>query len=168
MFSAYHLQTDGQVEFVNRCLETYLRCMVGKRPKEWVLWVYVVEWWYNAHQHSVIGTIRYQVVCGQPPSLHVPYVTANSRVEAIDRCLRTREDSIKMLDFHLERAQNRMKVQPDKKGQQRSRRLEIWCMLSYNFKYFGPFPMINRIEQVAYKLLLPLTSKVHPAFHISN
>ena len=35
-------------------------------------------------------------------------------------------------------------------------------------QFFGPFQIIQRVGEVAYKLKLPKTSKFHPVFHVSN
>jgi hypothetical protein len=32
--SAYLAQTDGQTEWVNQCLEAYLRCVVSSSPRQ--------------------------------------------------------------------------------------------------------------------------------------
>lgn len=37
-----------------------------------------------------------------------------------------------------------------------------------SFKFYGPFHVIERINEVAYKLQLPPHASVHPVFHVSQ
>lgn len=45
--TSYHPQTDGQSEVLNRCMESYLRCMCHESPQEWARWLTLAEYWYN-------------------------------------------------------------------------------------------------------------------------
>lgn len=85
---------------------------------------------------------------------------------------------------HLLRMQQRMKVQADKRRSERSfavsdevfLRLQPYIQTSIarrknhklSFKFFGPFKVLERVGQVAYRLALPESSRVHPVFHVSQ
>lgn len=112
--TAYHPQSDGQTEVVNKCLETYLRCMCSEKPTAWFQWLALAEWWYNTNYHSSIHTTPYEVVYGQPPPIHLPYLPGEASNEAVERTLSSREAVIHILKFYLLRAQNRMSQQADK------------------------------------------------------
>ncbi|GJS74590.1 putative mitochondrial protein [Tanacetum coccineum] len=116
MSTAYHPQTDGQTKVVNKCLECFLRCMSGERPKEWVQWLPLAEFWYNTNKHSSINVTPFEVVYGQTPPLHTPYLAGESAVEVVDRTLQAREAAIEMLKFHLKRSQDKMKISRQNEG----------------------------------------------------
>lgn len=109
--SAYHPQTDGQTEVVNRCLETYLQCFIGDRQWDWVKWIPLAEWWYNTNSHSSNGMTPFEAVCGTPPPRLLSYVPRTTHVQVIDEKLRNRDQITRLLKENLEAAQLRRKRQ---------------------------------------------------------
>ncbi|CAJ2638126.1 unnamed protein product [Trifolium pratense] len=182
--SAYHPQSDGQTEIVNKCLETYLRCMCSDKPTQWFKWLSLAEWWYNTNYHSSIRTTPFEVVYGQPPPIHLPYLPGAATSVSVDRSLIAREEVIKLLQFHLLRAQNRMSQQADKHRSDRVfsigdfvyLKLQPYRQLSLKShgvhkllpKFYGPFKVLDRIGLAAYALDLPPSTVFHNVFHVSQ
>lgn len=69
--SAYHPQTDGQTKVVNRCVETYLRCLTEGKPKQWPKWLSWAEYWYNTNYHSAIKMTPFEDLYGRKPHVLV-------------------------------------------------------------------------------------------------
>lgn len=180
--SAYHPQSDGQTEVLNRCLENYLRFFTWQHPQQSSCWLSLVEWWYNTTYHFAIGTTPYEVVYGQPPPVHLPYVPVDSALEAIDRSFTAREDMLRQLKENLRKVVHRMKQQADKSITKREFQEGDWVFLklqaykhqsverrgSYKLalRFFGTYEIIAKVGKVAYTLKLPEGAKIHPTFHV--
>ena len=183
MSTAYHPQTDGQTEAVNKCVETYLRCFASEKQHQWAKWLPLAEWWYNTSYHATTKMTPYEAVYGQQPPSVLTYLPGSSKVQAVDNLLQNRDVILKTLKDNLVLAQNRMKQQVDQhrsertfeEGDQVFLRLQPYKQTSLKDKghqklspkFYGPYQILQRIGQVAYKLALPAHSKIHPVFHVS-
>lgn len=56
MSTAFHPQSDGQSEAVNKTIAMYLRCIMGDRPRSWLKWLPWAEYCYNKSYHSALKT----------------------------------------------------------------------------------------------------------------
>ncbi|XP_044981217.1 uncharacterized protein LOC123448421 [Hordeum vulgare subsp. vulgare] len=91
MSSAFHPQSDGQSEAVNRVITMYLRCITGDRPRQWLQLLPWAEYCYNSSYHSALKHTPFRVVYGRdPPSLR-DYTPGEIRNQAVERQLVDRD-----------------------------------------------------------------------------
>ncbi|KAL4324350.1 hypothetical protein GQ457_11G020520 [Hibiscus cannabinus] len=178
--SAYHPQSDGQTEVVNRTIEMYLRCLSSDRPRQWVDWVPWAEYCYNTSYHTALGATPFQLVYGRNPPRLLSYVAGSTRIDAVDKALQNRDELLQNARDRLLQAQQRMKNTYDvghrelnfKAGDWVWLRLQQYRQLTLTKqkhqkllpKYFGPFKILNKIGTVAYQLELPVDSRTHMCF----
>ena len=65
--TAFHPQTDGQMERVNQEIEVYLRAYVDHLQDDWAEWLSTAEFALNNHQHSATGQTPFFLEYGRHP-----------------------------------------------------------------------------------------------------
>ena len=114
MSSAYHPQSDGQTEVMNRIVEQYLRAFVHHQPSTWGRFLTWAEWSYNTSVHSATGMTPYEITFGKKPPCFRQYIEGTSKIEAIDEWFIQRDRMIGSLVKKLTKAQQRMKEVADR------------------------------------------------------
>lgn len=112
---AYHPETDGQTEVINKCFESYLRCFSSDNPKTWSIWLPWAEFWYNTTFHIYIGKTLFEVVYGRQAPPIVKFLTNENKVVVVALELQDRDEALSQLKKHLLKAQEQISSYANKK-----------------------------------------------------
>ncbi|XP_060200476.1 uncharacterized protein LOC132628731 [Lycium barbarum] len=155
--TAYHPQSDGQTERVNKCLENYLRCMTSNRPTKWKQWLSTAEWWYNTNFHTSLQCTPFEALYSYfPPQLSLgPFL--ETIVPAAEDAVMLRQQMQQLLKDHLSKAQERMKYYADQR--RNDREFAVGDMVYLKLQPY-------RQTFIALRRNLKLISKYYGPYHV--
>jgi len=159
----------------------YLRCLTGDCPRQWVRWLPWAEFCYNSSYQASLKTSPFKVVYGRDPPALRAYEKGEDRLPAVEQLLE-RDEFIAEVRDRLEQAQQYSKHQYDKKHREISFTVGQWVWLrllhrpfallkvqgrgKMGPRYFGPYQVLEKIGDVAYRLSLPPGACLHDVFHV--
>jgi transposase InsO family protein len=187
MSTAYHPQTDGQTERVNRVLEEALRGYVGVLQTDWDRQLPSLQFAYNTAKHSSTGETPFFLNYGRHPIIPgsllggPPPAARVRRVPATQDFVNELRTSIANATAVLEKSRERYKKVADTKRQEQEYAVGDRVLLSTanvalprNLSrklaklYDGPFKVKARVSTNAYELELPASVQLHPVFNVSQ
>jgi len=112
--TAYHSQTNKQMERVNQELVQYLRVFIDYRQEQWPDWLEIVEFAYNNKIHLAIKVLPFKVNYGQ--DLRMGFEgKRKGRYEAVEKFVEKIKKIQEEAKAALEKAQEEIKKFVDKK-----------------------------------------------------
>jgi len=175
--SGYHPQTQGQVENLNGWIETYLRMFCDHQKDDWADLLHTAEFAWNNHHHSSLGMTPFFANCGMHPTMtDVPTEGQYDTPKRIKRIGELREH----LRSQLLKAQVQQATQYNK-GRDKDPVFSVGekvylstdnLIMDEGSKKLsdlrtGPFTIVKKVGEGAYKLRLPPHMKVNPTFNES-
>ncbi|GJR18862.1 putative reverse transcriptase domain-containing protein [Tanacetum coccineum] len=184
MSTAYHPQTDGQSERTIQTLEDMLRACVIDFGNGWVKHLPLVEFSYNNSYHASIKAAPFEALYGRKCRSPVCWAEVGEVQLTGPEIVQETTEKIIQVKQRMQAARDRQKSYADLKRKPMEFKVGDKVMLKVlpwkgvvrfgkrgklNPRFVGPFKVIKRVRDVAYKLELPEElSRVHNTFHVSN
>jgi hypothetical protein len=179
MSTAFHPQTDGQTEILNRILENYLRAYTSLEQMNWTKLLRSAEFTYNNSLSSTTKTTPFMALYGYNPELRFDIEDAATKGEtpaARDRILRLQELRDRLREELLKSQERQAKYYNQKHQPKLFKRGELVKLSTRNLRlkdkklqprWIGPFRILERIGSQAYRLALPEKyARLHDVFPI--
>ena len=181
--TAFHPQTDGQSERTIQILEDMLRACVLEFGGSWNKYLPLIEFSYNNSYQSTIGVAPYEMLYGRRCRSPIHWDETGERKYLGPESVQKTNEAIEKIRARMLTAQSRQKSYADPKrrnvefqvGDYVFLRVSPWKGVrrfgkkgKLSPRYVGPFEILEKIGQVAYRLALPpALSAVHNVFHVS-
>ena len=168
MSTTFHPCTDGASERANQWLEQYLRIWTADDQMTWAQYLSLAEFVHNSWPHDRTTLMPHELLFGVKP----PFPLSDEEAKTPDVTTRLRQ-----IREARDKAEAALRVSKERlipinldKGEQ------VW-LEGRNLKThhpttklaprrYGPFLVDKKLSPVTYRLILPLSMKIHPVFHI--
>jgi transposase InsO family protein len=177
--TAFHPQTDGQTEILNRILENYLRAYTGLEQMNWAKLLPSAEFAYNNSRSSSTKISPFMALYGYNPELRVDIeddITGGEVPAARDRIGRLQELRDRLQEELLKSQERQAKYYNQRHQPKLFKRGALVKLSTRNLRlknkklqhrWIGPFRVLERIGSQAYRLALPEKySRLHNVFPI--
>jgi len=176
LLTAYHPQTDGQMERINQEIGMFLRHYMNYQQNDWTNWLATAEFQYNDKKHAAMEKTPFKLNFGRHPwKGNLMVKTDIPQVEdLLSRLQRSWEQATKA----MEEVQKNMKKQFDKKRKNpQGLKLgdHVWLenknihlnqpSIKLDNKRYRPFKISKDIRLGAFKLKLPEGWMIHNVFN---
>jgi len=178
--TAFHPQTDGQMERANATLEQYLRAYCNYQQDDWERLLPIAEFCYNNTQTGTTKITPFFANYGYHPRFLPDLGTRNEETPEVSEyvtALRRLHEELRaeIKEVQMSQAEQANKARhPDPVLNPGNR---VWLRWKHirttrpsnklDHKQIGLYTILKKVGSRAYKLDLPATVRIHPVFHIS-